>query len=329
MTQARDKSAPGDTGKGRILLAVTGWDPEGWRGELAKAAPDRALVLEPNGPHDPSIRYAVVWKPKPALLSSLPNLQVIFSLGAGVDHIFQDPNLPDVPIVRIVSPDLTMRMSEYVAWQVLDHHRLGPLYRRQQAQHVWHEDRRQPAAGDVGVGILGLGVLGRDAAAKLVALGFRVSGWSRRPRAMEGVTCHHGQDGLSALLAEADIVVCLLPLTDETRGILSMALFTRLKQGGPLGAPVLINAGRGGLQNEPDILAALDRGLLSAVTLDVFQSEPLAANSPFWDHPKVTITPHAAASSMPRQLVPTIITQMEAFERGEPLKNTVDRNTQY
>lgn len=317
------------TDKGRILLAVTGWDPDVWRSELSKAAPDRSVVLEPAGSEDPTIQYAVVWKQRPSLLASLPNLKVIFSLGAGVDHIFQDPHLPDVPIVRVVSDDLTMRMSEYVVWQVLDHHRLGPRYRQQQAQHIWHEDRRQPAANEVTVGILGLGVLGRDAAKKLAAIGFRICGWSRREHAIEGVKTYHGQEGLGGFLAESDIVVCLLPLTNETRGILSMPLFSRMKQGGPLGAPVLINAGRGGLQIEADILAALDRGHLSAATLDVFQTEPLPADSPLWDHPKVTITPHSAASSVAAQLVPPMIAQMEAFERGEPLQNTVDRNAQY
>lgn len=315
--------------KGRILLAVTGWDPETWRSEFTAAAPGRELVVEPQGPDDRSIRYAVVWKQRPGLLASLPGLDVIFSLGAGVDHLFNDPDLPDVPVVRVVSDDLTMRMSEYVLWQVLDHHRLGPAYRRQQAGHIWHEDRRQVAASDVTVGILGLGVLGRDAAAKLRMMGFRVSGWSRRGHEVEGVRCFAGRDGLGPFLAEADILVCLLPLTKDTRGILSMPLFSRMKQGGPLGAPVLINAGRGGLQNEADILAALDRGLMSAVTLDVFETEPLLADSPLWDHPKVTITPHAAASSDPARLVQPIIAQMEAFERGEPLQNVVDREAQY
>jgi len=318
-----------DSGKGRILLSVTDWDPEVWRAEFAKAAPDRPVVLAPDHTGDETIHYALVWKQKPGSLANLPNLKAIFSLGAGVDHIFHDPQIPDVPIVRIVSDDLSMRMSEYVVWQVLDHHRLGPRYRRQQQARVWHEDRRQPAANEVTVGILGLGVLGRDAAAKLLALGFKVTGWSRRPHEMEGVGTFHGKEGLGDFLAGADIVVCLLPLTPETKGILSMSIFARLKQEGPLGAPVLINAGRGGLQNEADILAALDRGLLSAVTLDVFEKEPLPADSPLWTHPKVTVTPHAAASSAPGALVPLIVQQIEAYERGEPLTNLVDRNAQY
>ena len=312
----------------KILLAVTGWDPDVWLAEFAKAAPKRKLVLD-TATDKNNIRYALVWKQRPGSLSGLPKLEVIFSLGAGVDHIFHDQQIPDVPIVRIVSPDLTMRMSEYVVWQVLDHHRLGLRYRQQQRQRVWHEDRRQPAAHEVNVGILGLGVLGRDAAQKLRMLGFRVSGWSRRLQTMEGITTFYGRDGLKDFLKDVDVVVCLLPLTPETKGILSMTMFAQMKPHGPLGAPTLINAGRGGLQNEPDILAALDRGMLSAVSLDVFNREPLAKDSPLWTHPQVTITPHAAASSSPQALVPEIVAQIESFERGEPLRNIVDRAAQY
>ncbi|PSH68363.1 glyoxylate/hydroxypyruvate reductase A [Phyllobacterium brassicacearum] len=312
----------------KILLAVTGWDPEIWRSEFAKAASGRKLVLDADTDKE-NIRYALVWKQRQGSLAGLPNLEVIFSLGAGVDHVFHDLQIPDVPIVRIVSPDLTMRMSEYVVWQVLDHQRLGQRYRQQQRQKVWHEDRRQPAAHEVTVGILGLGVLGRDAAQKLRMLGFRVSGWSRRLQTIEGVTTHFGKDGLKDFLKDVDIVVCLLPLTPDTKGILSMTMFAQMKAEGPLGAPTLINAGRGGLQNEPDILSALDRGMLSVVTLDVFNKEPLPKDSPLWTHPQVMVTPHAAASSSPQALVPEIIAQIESYERGEPLKNIVDRAAQY
>ncbi|KGF70157.1 2-hydroxyacid dehydrogenase [Hoeflea sp. BAL378] len=317
------------TQKGRILLALTGWSPDVWLDELGRAAPDRPVTLEPDGAADPSIHYAVVWKQRPALLSKLPNLKAIFSLGAGVDHVFNDPDLPQVPIVRVVSPDLTTRMSEYVAWQVLDHHRLGPRYRAQQAARIWHEDRSQKAAADITVGIMGLGELGRDAAAKLRVLGFQVSGWARTQKQLEGVTCYAGAEGLLPFLASADIFVVLLPLTPDTRNILDRSLFSRMTKRGPLGAPVLINAGRGGLQNEADILAALDEGLLSAVTLDVFQQEPLGPDSPFWSHPNVTITPHAAAASVPSSLIKPIVAQMDAHDRGGKLINLVDRKAGY
>jgi hypothetical protein len=157
---------------GKILLSVTGFDPAVWRTELEKAAPERKVVEESAGPNDPDIEYAIVWKQRPGVLNGLPKLKAIFSIGAGVDHIFAEGDVPDVPIVRVVADDLTERMSEYVVWQVLDHHRKGPLYRDQQSRRIWHEDIMQPAAREVTVGILGYGNLGRDAAVKLRALGF-------------------------------------------------------------------------------------------------------------------------------------------------------------
>jgi len=314
---------------GAILLSVTGFDPAVWLEELKRQAPGRRIVTEPDGDGDPSIRYAVVWKQRPGILNRLPNLAAIFSIGAGVDHIFKDPEVPDVPIVRAVADDLTERMSEYIVWQVLDHHRKGPRYRRQQADRVWSEDRMQPAARDVTVGILGLGLLGLDAARKLRLLGFNVAGWSRTEKTVEGVDTHAGEAGLDGFLAVSDIVVCLLPLTPATEGMLSKPFFARMKRRGPLGPATLINAGRGGLQNEADILAALENGWLGAASLDVFQTEPLAETSPLWTHPRVTITPHAAATSVPAALIPPMIAQMEAYERGEPLTNLVDRQAGY
>jgi glyoxylate/hydroxypyruvate reductase len=315
--------------KGKILLSVTGFDPEIWRSALNKLAPDREVVEQPSVPGDPDITYAVVWKQRPGALNGLPNLKAVFSIGAGVDHIFAEGAVPDVPIVRVVADDLTERMSEYVVWQVLDHHRKGMLYRNQQRREIWHEDRMQPAASEVTVGILGYGVLGQDAGDKLKAIGFNVAGWSRTPKSADGVRTFSGDAGLGEFLAISDMVVCLLPLTPQTRGILSAPLFAKMKPRSALGAPVLINAGRGGLQVEADILAALDEGALRAVTLDVFETEPLPEESPLWSHPRVTITPHAAASSMPDALVPPMVAQMEAHDRGEPLKNLVDRDAGY
>ncbi|MFZ2103731.1 MAG: glyoxylate/hydroxypyruvate reductase A [Oricola sp.] len=315
--------------KGKILLAVTGFDPADWRAELERAAPDRVVVEEPAGPNDPEIDYAVVWKQRPGVLNGLPNLKAVFSIGAGVDHIFAEGDVPDVPIVRIVATDLTERMSEYVVWQVLDHHRKGPLYRDQQARRFWNESRMQPAAREVTVGILGYGNLGRDAGRKLRTMGFQVIGWSRTVKQNETVDTFAGDNGLDTFLALADIVVCLLPLTPATRGILSAPLFERMKTRGPLGAPILINAGRGALQKEADILAALESRRLGAASLDVFETEPLPETSPLWTHPRVTVTPHAAAASMPEALIPPMVAQMDAHDRGEPLRNLVDREAGY
>ena len=311
-----------------ILLSVTGFQPTEWLNALQDKAPRRAVILEPNSANDASVDYAIVWKQKPGVLAGLPNLKAIFSIGAGVDHVLRDPHLPDVPIARIVEEDLTARMSEYVVWRVLDHFRRGPAYRAQQASSIWNE-RTQPAASAVTVGIMGLGELGTDAAKKLSMLGFKVAGWSRTAKSVPDVKSFHGADGLGGFLAVSDIVVVLLPITPDTHGILNADLFAKMKQNTPIGGPVLINAGRGGLQVEADILKALDDKVLMEASLDVFETEPLPAASPLWKHPRVFVTPHAAASSDPEALVPLILAQMEAFERGAPLKYLVDRKAGY
>jgi glyoxylate/hydroxypyruvate reductase len=314
---------------GDILFAASGWDSELWAHKFETAAPQRKVHIYPKGIADPAINYAIVWKHAEGALADLPNLKVIFSLGAGVDHVFRDTKVPNVPVVRVVSNDLTNRMSEYVIWQVLDHHRMGMKYRAQQQSKIWLEDRAQPAAKDITVGMLGLGVLGKDAALKLKALGFNVTGWSRSAHHIDGVPTFSGEAGLPEFLATMDILVCLLPLTPATANIIAAPMINAMTKRGPLGAPVIINAGRGGLQNEADLLAALNDGRLSSLSLDVFQQEPLPATSPFWSHPKVTLTPHCAAASDPNALVEPIIRQMAAFERGAALTNVVDLKLQY
>ena len=311
--------------KGRILLSVTAYNPRRWQ-ELLSAS--REVVTEPDGPSDPSIDYAVVWKHRPGTLSKLPNLKAIFSIGAGVDHIFADHDLPDVPIVRVVAENLTQYMTEYVVWRVLDHHRQGIAYRSQQARKVWHEPQ-QPAAPEIAVGIMGLGELGRAAARALLALGFTVNGWTRTPRPMEGVSCHHGEVGLKPFLAATDILVVLLPHTPATEGIVDYELLRGLRRDNPLGGAVLINAGRGRLQKEAGILRALDDGTLKEASLDVFEKEPLPGDSPLWSHPRVFVTPHAAATSDPEHLVPLMLEQIARFTHGEALDNVVDREAGY
>lgn len=314
-----------DTDKGRILLSVTGFDPRRWYELFAVRRP---VVLEPEGAADPTIHYAVVWKQRPNVLATLPNLKAIFSIGAGVDHLFADPGLPDVPIVRVVADNLTQYMTEYVVWRVLDHHRQGALYRSQQKRKVWHE-APQPAADAVSVGIMGLGELGRAAATALLALGFQVNGWSRSGTRMDGVTTFRGPDGLDGFLAATDILVVLLPLTPATRGIIDHRLLTKLRRDNPLGGAVLINAGRGGLQKDADILRALDDGTLKEASLDVFETEPLPEASPLWGHERVFVTPHAAATSDAAHLAGPMLDQMDACDRGEPLRHLVDREAGY
>ena len=311
--------------KGRILLSVQSTNPRRWY-ELLSAS--RQVTLEPDGPADPTIAYAVVWKHKPNLLASLPNLRAIFSIGAGVDHILADPGLPKVPIVRVTARNLAQHMSEYVVWGVLDPHRQGFLYRAQQKRRIWHEPP-QRTAHDVSVGIMGFGNLGRSAAKALIALGFPVNGWSRTDRRMEGVATFHGERGLVPFLNATDILVVLLPLTEATRGIVNHRLLGHLRRRNALGGAVLINAGRGRLQIDDDILRALEDGTLKEASLDVFETEPLPRTSPLWTHPKVFATPHAAATSDPNHLVGPMLEQMDAFERGEPFWDVVDIEAGY
>lgn len=272
--------------------------------------------------------YAVVWKPDPALFDKARDLKVIFSGGAGVDHILSAYDLPDLPIVRFVDRSLTDRMSEWVVLQCLAHLRKMPTYALQQRQRTWHEIDPQPEARDVTVGVMGLGVLGLDAVRKLKIMGFNVVGWSRSRKEIDGIETFDA-GGLDAFLARADMLVGLLPLTDETRGLYDASLFAKLRQGGALGKPVFINAGRGGSQVEADLARALEDGALGGASLDVFQSEPLSADSPFWSMENVIVTPHAAASSDVRALFRHVQHQIARFERGEPLQHVVDRASGY
>ena len=311
--------------RGRILLSLTGQDVDHWRRLLGRGY---EVVTERSFPSDPSIDYAVVWKHEAGVLAGLPNLRLVVSTGAGVDHIFADEDLPDVPILRVVAENLATHMAEYVVWRVMDHHRQGATYRAQQAGKVWREPP-QPTAAAVTVGIMGLGQLGRVAAKALLALGFTVNGWTRTPRAVEGVTTFHGGDGLRAFLAATDILVVLLPYTPATEGIVDYDLLRGLRRDNALGGAVFINAGRGRLQKEKDILRALDDGTLKEASLDVFEEEPLPRTSPLWAHPRVFVTPHAAATSDPEHLAPLMLEQIARFERGEPLDNLVDRQAGY
>ncbi len=219
-------------------------------------------------------------------------------------------------------------MSEYVVLHVLLHHRRINEYMDQQRLTHWRL-LPQPAAEEVRVEILGLGQLGADAAAKLAKLGFQVAGWSQTPKTIEEIESFAGADALDGFLGRTDILVALLPLTHETRGILKAALFSKLARDGALPGPVLINTGRGGLQTEADILTALDEGALWAASLDVFEAEPLPPTSPLWTHPRVVITPHNASIADGPAVVAYVMEQIAAFKRGEELTNLIDKQRGY
>lgn len=295
-----------------------------WLKALRRQAPELEVRVHPEIGDPADIRYALVWAPPPGLLATLPNLRAIFSLGAGIDHLTQDPTLPrGVPVVRMVEPGLTAGMTEFVVMNVLLHHRFMLDYLQQQREGRWREIQ-QIAAGERRVGILGLGALGLDAVAKLKVFGFDLLGWSRSPKEVEGVRCFSGAAGLDRLLSQTDILICLLPLTEETRGLLNRETFAKL----PRGAAV-INVGRGPHLVAEDLIAALDSGQLGGATLDVFETEPLPPASPLWRHPRLFLTPHVASMTMPETAVAEVIANIRRCERGEALPNQVDLSRGY
>lgn len=295
-----------------------------WRRELARHLPDLDFRVWPEIGDPSEIDAALVWRPPPGLLERLPNLRLIASLGAGVDHIFVNPSLPpDVPVVRLVDPYMTAAMSEYVQLQVLRLHRGDLRYLAQQRQGIWHQ-WPQVNAAERRVGVLGLGVLGGDAALKLEVLGFDVAGWSRNAKKLAGIRCFHGADGLAALAERSEILVCLLPLTPATEGILDARLFERLPRGA-----ALVNCGRGRHLVEADLLAALASGQLGAAVLDVFRDEPLAPNHPFWRHERILVTPHVAASTNPATAALAVVDNLRRLAEGRPLANRVESSERY
>jgi glyoxylate/hydroxypyruvate reductase A len=298
---------------------------------LKRAFPGREVINLADPAHKrrnlSGIDYAVVWKSDPDLFSRAPDLKLVFSGGAGVDHVLTLPGLPDVPLVRFVDRSLTTRMSEWVVMNCLMHLRQHRAYEARAKAHVW-EDLSQPEAADVTVGVMGLGVLGQDSIRKLGVMGFRTIGWSRSKKTIDGVETFAGGE-LDAFLGRTDFLVSLLPLTAETQSILNADLIAKLSRNGPFGAPVLINGGRGGSQVSADIIEALQSGALNGASLDVFEEEPLDSGSLFWDMDNVYVTPHVAASSDVKALFVHAEQQMDRFENGLPLEHLVDRKAGY
>ncbi|MEQ1768424.1 MAG: glyoxylate/hydroxypyruvate reductase A [Devosia sp.] len=310
-----------------LLLHLSDVDEAAWAQRYAEALPG-VQVLRRGDDFDPRfVDYIFVWKPKPDAFEGLSGLKAVLSLGAGVDALLKHPHLPDAPVVRFVDANLTRRMTDYVVAQVTFHQRLGTRFRRDQAARRWTQVY-PPAAAATNVGIMGLGELGSDAAEKLVALGFTVKGWSRSAKALSGVETFAGMEALGAFLAATDILVCLLPLTPGTTGILNRDTFGKLRRALE-GGPVVVNAARGGHQREADIVAALADGTLGAASLDVFEAEPLSPQSPLWALDNAYLTPHVAAISTIAAGVRYFSAIIRDHQAGEPLPNVVDRGRGY
>ncbi len=307
-----------------ILLLV----PPGWGGVWQQPLAVGGMTVFTHGAdaYEPAeISYAVSFRPPPGLLKTLPNLKAVFSLGAGVDGFLLDPDFPkQIPLVRFVDVTLSREMAQYAAMHVLMQHRTVHFFEAAQREGKWRQRMLPRATEATRVGVLGLGEIGAVCAARLRDLGFPVTGWSRTRKTVDGVKSFSGTDELDGFLAQCDFLICVLPLTPDTRHILNAATFAKL----PKGAYV-INIARGGHVNEPDLIAALDSGHLSGATLDVFETEPLPETNPIWKHPKIIATPHIAAITSPLAASRSIVAGIAAIERGEAPKNVVDMNRGY
>ncbi len=305
-----------------VFLFISPEDqPERWRSALRPHFPEMDFRVWPEETGEPKeIDLLLTWRPPAGSLQGYPNLKAVYNLGAGVETLLSDATCPrDVPLIRLVDPGLTAGMSEYMVHMTLTFHRGFHQAGRRQRQHLW-QDAPAPSTKARRIGILGLGVLGRDAAAKLLALGFQsIAGWSRTAKTVPGVEGFSGPEGLTPFLARTEILLCLLPLTPETAGILNAGALAALPRGA-----CIINAARGGHVIEADLLAALDSGHLAGAALDVFQTEPLPADSPLWDHPGVIVTPHIASISTTETAAPVVAANIRQVLAGEAPTDRVD-----
>lgn len=295
-----------------ILYAVKDHEGGIWREALTEHFPDMDFRVAPDIGDPADIDLTLVWKPPPGLLAGLPNLKLIYNLGAGVEALLDDETTPkDIPILRLIDPALTLGMTEYVVHMVLHFHRGFQKFQELETLKDWQEIRF-PMASERRIGILGLGELGGHAARRLASMDFDVAGWAQSRKELHLVEDYIGDRVLDAFLARTDILVCLLPLTDKTRGIINADTLSKL----PKGAYV-INAARGAHVIDDDLLAALNSGHIAGAALDVFNQEPLPADHPYWGHDKVIVTPHIASITQPKSATKIVADNLNRFLAGE------------
>ena len=300
-------------------------EPRGpaWASYFAEHAPDLDFRVWPDAGDLKEVEYLIAWQAPSDLLAALPRLKVLFSSGAGIDHIDLAAVPAHIPIVRMVEPGIIDGMIEYISLAVLTLHRDFFDYVEAKAAHAWAPIEVPPASARA-IGVMGMGVLGRAVLDRLATYGFRLRGWNRSLRTMDGVESFAGAGQLQAFLEGSDVLICLLPLTPATKGILNRELFSAL----PAGA-ALINAGRGPHLVDADLLETLDSGRLSRAILDVTDPEPLPPDHPFWAHPRVFVTPHVASMTQPETAAPILLENLRRHQRGEPLTDLIDRGRGY
>jgi glyoxylate/hydroxypyruvate reductase A len=296
---------------------------EHWKRLFAEHAPDIEWRAWPDIGDPQDIRYLAAWQAPDDLETALPNLEVLFALSAGVDQLDLAKLPTNLPVVRLLDPGITRGMCEYASFAVLSLHRDMLRYRQQQMARCWQAHLLQPAA-ERRVGVMGLGTQAQQILATLQPFGFALSGWARSEHQIEGVDCFAGAGQLPAFLGQCDIVLCVLPLTEQTKGILNRELFQHLPEGA-----ALINMGRGGHLIEEDLLEALASGQLSAAVLDVLQQEPAAPDHPFWHHPQILLTPHIAAMTQPESAFGVLLENIRRHQRGESMLGQIDRERSY
>src|SRR5690606_35006016 len=304
-----------------FLIISSQRDPKAWVQALKDKDPELELEVYPEVADPSKVEFALSWKHPHGIFKDYPNLKVIASMGAGIDHIIEDPDIPEnIKITRVIDEQLTKDMSVFVLSLILDHLRnLSHHYCEMQ----W-KPKKYLRPENVQVGIMGMGVLGVGVAEKLIQNKFNVTGWSRSKKEILGVTTFYGEDQLTEFLSKSNVLVCLLPLTSETENILNKGIFEKLPKDA-----YIINVARGPHLVEDDLLEMIDSGHLSGASLDVFRKEPLPEDHPFWEHEKIKVTPHIASVTNPATVVPQILENYERMKEGKELKNVVDREREY
>jgi glyoxylate/hydroxypyruvate reductase len=307
-----------------IVIITEGKETNGWEKALKAKRPELEVLVHPDVEAKDRVEFALTWGHPLGVFKEYPNIKCIASMGAGVDHILRDLELPaSATITKLEDPNLTRDMGLFVVALVLNYMRNLTVHKLNQQQHIWSR-KRYLTPENTTIGIMGMGTLGAHAAAELTKLGFKVNGWARTEKQLAEVKVYKGEEELNNFLTESDILICLLPLTPQTENILNKQTLSKLPKNA-----FVINVARGKHLVEEDLIEMIDNGHLAGASLDVFREEPLPEDHPFWSHPKINITPHIASVTDPESAVSQILENYDRLLRGEPLKNIVSPELGY